>query len=53
MILIKYILNNLIWNLIKNKNQNLGKGEEALHTMEIIEAVRTSSKTGKKVTIKS
>ena len=42
-----------LWKLIKNKKQNLGTGEEALHTMQIIEAVRSSSKSGKKIFIKS
>ena len=44
---------NQFWNLIKNKKQNLGTGEEALHTMQIIEAVRASSKTGKRINIKN
>ena len=40
------------WSLIKNKNSNLCTGDEAYHTMQIIEGIRKSSKLGKKILIK-
>ena len=40
------------WSLIKNKKNNLCTGEEAFHTMQIIEGIRKSHKFGKKIKIK-
>lgn len=40
------------WSLIKNKKNNLCTGEEAYHTMQIIEGIRKSSKLGSKIKIK-
>lgn len=40
------------WSLIKNKKSNLCTGEEAYHTMQIIEGIRKSNKFGKKISIK-
>ena len=39
------------WSLQKNKKNNLCTGEEAYHTMQIIEGIRKSNKNGKKVSI--
>ena len=39
------------WSLIKNKNSNLCTGEEAYHTMQIIEGIRKSHKLRKKIRI--
>ena len=39
------------WALIKNKKSNLCTGDEAYHTMKIIEGIRKSNKFGKKVII--
>ncbi len=40
------------WSLIKNKKSNLCTGDEAYHTMQIIEGIRKSNNFGKKVSIK-
>jgi predicted dehydrogenase len=40
------------WSLIKNKKSNLCTGDEAYHTMEIIEGIRKSNNFGKKISIK-
>ena len=40
------------WSLIKNKKSNLCTGNEAYHTMQIIEGIRKSNKFGKKISIK-
>ena len=40
------------WSLIKNKNSNLCTGDEAYHTMQIIEGIKKSNKFGKKISIK-
>ena len=40
------------WSLIKNKKNNLCTGDEAYHTMQIIEGIRKSNKFGKKISIK-
>lgn len=39
------------WSLINNKKSNLCTGEEAYHTMQIIEGIRNSNKSGKKISI--
>lgn len=39
------------WRLIKNKKNNLCTGDEAYHTMQIIEAIRKSNRLGKKIQI--
>ena len=39
------------WSLIQNKNSNLCTGDEAYHTMQIIEGIRKSHKLGKKITV--
>lgn len=39
------------WALINNKKSNLSTGEEAYHTMEIIEGIRKSNKLGKQIII--
>ncbi len=39
------------WALIKNKKSNLCTGEEAYHTMQIIEGIRKSNKLGKRIQI--
>ena len=41
-----------LWSLIKNKKSNLCTGDEAYHTMQIIEGIRKSNKFGKKISIK-
>ena len=55
---INYNFNNIyitqlrqLWALINNKKSNLCNGEEAYHTMQIIEAIRKSNKSGKKIKI--
>jgi len=55
---INYNFNNIyltqlrqFWSLIKNKNSNLCTGEEAYHTMQIIEGIKKSNKFGKKFSI--
>ena len=40
------------WALIKNKKNNLCTGDEAYHTMQIIEGIRKSNKYGKTVKVK-
>ena len=40
------------WSLIKNKSSNLCTGDEAYHTMQIIEGIRNSNKFGKQIQIK-
>jgi len=40
------------WLLIKNKKSNLCTGDEAYHTMQIIEGIRKSNKFGKKISLK-
>ena len=40
------------WALIKNKKSNLCTGDEAYHTMQIIEGIRKSNKFGKTVNVK-
>ena len=40
------------WNLINNKKNNLCSGEEAYHTMQIIEGIRQSNRLGKKIQLK-
>ena len=40
------------WFLIKNRRNNLCTGEEAYHTMQIIEGIRKSHKLRKKIEIK-
>ena len=56
---IKYNFNNIyytqlrqFWALIKNKKNNLCTAKEAYHTMQIIESIRKSQFSGKKITIK-
>jgi predicted dehydrogenase len=56
---ISYNFNNIyltqlrqFWSLIKNKKNNLCTGNEAYHTMQIIEGIRSSNKFGKKIQIK-
>ena len=56
---LKYNFNNIyftqlrqFWSLIKNKSSNLCTGDEAYHTMQIIEGIRKSNKFGKKISIK-
>ena len=56
---LKYNFNNIyftqlrqFWSLIKNKNSNLCTGDEAYHTMQIIEGIRKSNKFGEKISIK-
>ena len=56
---INYNFNNLyytqlrqFWALIKNKKNNLCTAKEAYHTMQIIESIRKSQSSGKKITIK-
>ena len=56
---IKYNFNNIyytqlrqFWALIKNKKNNLCTAKEAYHTMQIIESIRKSQISGKKITIK-
>tara|TARA_B100000029_G_scaffold516521_1_gene630538 strand:- start:6373 stop:7371 length:999 start_codon:yes stop_codon:yes gene_type:complete len=39
------------WSLIKNKKNNLCTGDEAYHTMQIIESIRKCNKSGKKIKI--
>lgn len=39
------------WRLIKNKKNNLCTGDEAYHTMQIIEAIRKSNRLGKKIQV--
>ena len=39
------------WALMKNKKSNLCTGEEAYHTMQIIEGIRKSNKLGRKIQI--
>ena len=39
------------WSLIKGKNSNLSTGDEAYHTMQIIEGIRKSNKLGKRIFI--
>jgi predicted dehydrogenase len=39
------------WSLINNKKSNLCTGDEAYHTMQIIEGIRNSNKSGKKISI--
>ncbi len=39
------------WALINNKKSNLSTGEEAYHTMQIIEGIRKSNKLGKKILV--
>ena len=55
---INYNFNNIyltqlrqFWSLIQNKNSNLCTGDEAYHTMQIIEGIRKSHKLGKKITV--
>lgn len=40
------------WSLIKNKKSNLCTGNEAYHTMQIIDGIKRSNKFGKKISIK-
>ena len=40
------------WSLIKNKSSNLCTGDEAYHTMQIIEGIRKSNKFGKQIQVK-
>ena len=55
---INYNFNNIyftqlrqFWSLIKNKKSNLCTGDEAYHTMQIIEGIRKSNKSEKKIKI--
>ncbi len=40
------------WSLMKNKKSNLCTGDEAFHTMQIIEGIRSSNKFGRKIIVK-
>ena len=55
---INYNFNNIyltqlrqFWSLIKGKKNNLCTGDEAFHTMQIIEGIRKSNKLGRKIKI--